>query len=728
MNKMVRKITSLGLCAAVCLGGMYATPARAASEGQGEQKVDAVSQEAFKDETVYVLTGADGSVQKVIVSDWIRNEAESDTLLDQSTLADIENVKGDEGYSVDEDGMTVWDAQGGDIYYRGTSEEALPVDMSVSYLLDGEEISAEELAGKSGKVTIRFTYTNRQYETVEIDGGKEKIYVPFAMLTGMLLDNDVFRNVEISNGVLVNDGDRTLAAGWAFPGMQENLALDESSFAVPDYIEITADATDFTFGMTVTLATNGLFSALDTEKIGSEGDVNDFLSEIADAVAQLTDGSSALYDGLCTLLDKSGELVSGIDRLAEGAEALKEGAGSLDGGAEQLQQGLATLTDGLNTLTGSSAELTDGAAQVFNTLLATATQQIRAAGLSVSDLTIDGYADTLSGLIASLDESAVYSQAQSKVRSAVEEKRPEIVDAVTAAVREGVAQQVTEAVQAQVTANVSEAVAEQVTEQVILAATGLDKATYEAAVAAEEITAEQQEQISAAVAEQLASEQVQATVAATAEATMQSEEIQATIAASTEEQMQSEAVQTMISEQTNAQVEQAISDNMQSDSVRSQIASASAGAKSLIEVKTSLDSYNAFYLGLRAYTDGVGSAASGSAQLFEGAGTLKDGTAQLYSGAETLCDGVEQMQSGAPALVDGITQLRDGAKELSDGVKEFGEQGVEKLAQLTGDDLAATIARLKATVDVSKEYRSFSGVADEMGGRVKFIYRTDEIN
>lgn len=735
MNKIAKRITALSLCAAVGFGIVCAASAQTTGKSNTAETNDkdvvaqtkSVSQKASKDETVYVLAGADGSVQKIIVSDWIKNEMGSDAINDKSDLSNIENVKGNEDYSINSSDMKVWDAQGNDIYYQGDIEKELPVDLLVSYQLDGKNVSAEDLAGKSGKVTIHFAYRNRQYEMVEIDGKKEKIYVPFAMLTGMMLDNDIFHNVEISNGKLINDGERTIVAGLAFPGLQENLALSKESFDIPDYVEITADVTNFSSGMTITIATNEVFNELDTQKIGSADDLNASLTELADAMTQLTDGSSALYSGLCTLLDKSNELVSGINQLVDGAEAIKNGADSLDDGAAQLKAGLTELSAGLNTLSDNSASLNNGAEQVFNTLLATAAQQIRAAGISIPDLTISNYAEALGDLISSLDQSAVYDQALVQVTTAVEAKRPEISEKVTAVVRENVSQQVAAATQTQISENVAAEVKAQVTQQVISSATGLDKDAYEAAIAAGEISEKQQDAINAAVADQMESEQIQGTITTTVNSKMQSDEVQAMIAANIENQMQSADVQATISQNVEIQIQQAISENMQSQSVQSKIATASEGAKTIIELKTSLDSYNAFYLGLLSYTDGVNSAASGADQLSVGASTLKDGTAQLKSGADTLYSGVLKMKNGAPALVDGVTQLRDGAMELSDGLKQFNEQGIQKIVDFMGDDLAGTVARLKATIDVSKDYRNFSGLADDMNGQVKFIYRTDEI-
>lgn len=734
MNNITRKLTAVGLCAALCLTGVGTAFAHAAENNdtkpaktsQSTQAAQSEVQSAVsKDETVYVLAGADGSVQKIIVSDWIKNTLGSETVSDKSELTNIENVKGDESYTIDRQNMTVWDAQGNDIYYQGDIEKELPVNMTVSYKLDGKAVSATEIAGKSGKVTIRFNYQNNQYEMVEIDGKKEKIYVPFAMLTGMMLDSDTFRNVEVSNGKLLNDGNHTIVVGLSFPGLQENLGISKETLEIPSYVEITADVVDFEFGMTVTIATNEIFNELDADDLDLSK-VDGSLGELTDAMTQLMNGSSALYDGLCTLLEKSNELVSGVKELAEGAKSLKDGVDSLSGGADKLLTGAQKLSAGLDTLSSNSASLNSGAAQVFRSLLSTATPQIRAAGISIPDLTIGNYAEVLNGVIASLDETAVYNQALAQVTAAVEAKRPEITEKVTAAVREQVTQQVTATVQSQVSSSVNAAVEEQVTQQV-LASLGLTLESYEAGIAAGTISELEQAQIEAAIATQMASDEIQTLIAATISEKMESPEIQATISSNVEAQMQSESVQNTIAQNVEAQVQQLISENMQSDTVQSQLAAASEGSKTIIEVKTSLDSYNAFYLGVLSYTAGVDEAASGAGELSGGVGDLKSGTAELKAGAAKLYSGALTLQQGMPTLISGVTELRDGAMALSDGMKQFNEEGIQKLVNLIDEDLDGVIVRLKATADVSRNYTNFAGISNATDGQVKFIYRTDGI-
>lgn len=761
MSKTTKKILAICLCAALCLGGAGMAFAQASSKKADDQPVSAAQQAAelqqkiSKDETVYVLTGADGSVKKIIVSDWLKNELGSASVADKSDLSDIENVKGDESYTINGDNMTVWDAQGNDIYYQGNIQKELPVGLSVRYYLDGKSVSPEELKGKSGKVTIRFDYENRQYETVQINGVNQRIYVPFAMLTGMILDNDTFQNVQITNGKLVNDGDRTVVVGLAFPGLQENLNLSRDDLSIPDSVEITADVTNFSLGMTVTLACNDLFSQLGDVDLTSL-DSTSALDQLTGAMDQLLSGSSALYGGLSTLLDKSGELVSGVEELAQGAAAIKSGADSVDDGAAQLKAGLANLSSGLNTLSANSEALNSGAKQVFNSLLETAATQIRAKGLNVPDLTIENYAEELNTLIKSLDETTVYETALKQVTDAVEAQRPVITQKVTeavrqqvetqvtAAVRQQVTEKVTAAVQQQVTATVTDTVQQQVAEQVIQAAANMSKADYDAAVAAGIIPQQTQDAVNAAIQAQMGSEAVQSKIAENVSAQMaseavqskitenidmqiSSEAVQATITENTDAQLQTEAIQATIQQQTELQVQKAISENMASDAVQSQLKKASEGAQTLIALKASLDDYNTFYLGLLTYTGGVDDAAAGANDLYAGADQLKGGTAQLRAGAAQLYNGVLQLQDGTPALVSGVTQLKDGAMQLSEGLQQFNRDGIQKLVNLLQNDVGDLSARVQATIDVSKDYRSFAGISDDAEGQVKFIYRTDEI-
>ncbi len=119
-------------------------------------------------------------------------------------------------------------------------------------------------------MTIRFEYENNQYEVRTVNGVSQKVYVPFVALTGALLDTSHFSNVTVSNGKLINDGDRIAVMGMAFPACRRIWASARSnSLDLPDYVEISADVTDFTLETTLTVVSNSLLNEVDTDDLTS---------------------------------------------------------------------------------------------------------------------------------------------------------------------------------------------------------------------------------------------------------------------------------------------------------------------------------------------------------------------------------------------------------------------------------------------------------------------------
>ena len=319
--------------------------------------------EIGKEETVYVLADSTGKERKVIVSDHLINDENKDTIEDASTLKDIENVKGDETFKQDGSKLT-WQADGNDIYYQGTSTKETPVSQTITYSLDGKEVKPEELAGKSGKVTIRFDYTNNETVKTKIGGKEEEIYVPFAAISGMVLD-DSFSNVKVTNGKVISDGKNNIVVGYALPGLKESLDVDDSDFdgdvSIPDYVEVTADVENFSLSTTMTVVMNA------TNFISKDGDadlseVDDMLDTLTDATDQLKDGSGELADGVDTLKAKMGEFKDGVGTLKNGIKDYTDGASTLSTGIGTLKSGVDTLAGSVPTLISGVGTLKDGSA------------------------------------------------------------------------------------------------------------------------------------------------------------------------------------------------------------------------------------------------------------------------------------------------------------------------------------------------------------------------------
>lgn len=348
--------------------------------------------DADKDESVYLISDASGNVNKTIVVDHLKNKDKKDTLEDASNLSDIENVKGKEKFTQSGDKLT-WQAGGKDIYYQGTATAEPPVTQKVTYYLDGKEISPEDIAGKSGKVKIRFDYTNTTSYTETVNGEKQTVSVPFAAITGLVL-GDGFENIEVTNGKAEVSDSSSVVLGYALPGLKDSLGIKEGDLDgdvnIPGYMEMTADVKNFSMPAAMTFVVNAS-DYVSTDGIDTS-DLDDMINDLKDASTQLQDGSktlaegtNTLSDGLSTLQSKLGTFASGVGTLQSGLKtytdgvstlsgglnilgnstgALVSGADKLNSGAGQLASGSATLKDGLKSYTDGASQLNAGLNQL----------------------------------------------------------------------------------------------------------------------------------------------------------------------------------------------------------------------------------------------------------------------------------------------------------------------------------------------------------------------------
>lgn len=349
-----------------------------------QENTNQSNEEQGKEETVYIFADSEGNMTSTVVSGWLKNPEGLDVLTDLTDASDVFNVKGDETFTKDGNEYR-WEANGSDIYYQGTTAKEAPVTEKITYYLDGKEISAKELAGKSGKVRIRFDYENTQTTTAQVNGREEEIAVPFAVVTGMIL-NDRFRNISVENGRLVSDGKNNMVIGFALPGLKESLKLDDidledsdEEIRVPDYVEVSADVEDFALDMTLTVAASSAdlsfdktldFSDLD-EKIDTLTDssaqladgteeLNDGIQTLKDSLGEFSDGVASLKDGIVEYTDGAGRLADGISEVKDGADSLDSGAGALVDGVNALQDGANALKDGIDSAASGAKELKDG--------------------------------------------------------------------------------------------------------------------------------------------------------------------------------------------------------------------------------------------------------------------------------------------------------------------------------------------------------------------------------
>ena len=393
-----------------------------------DKLMDSVSlkdNDADKDESVYLISDANGNVNKTIVVDHLKNKDKKDTLEDASNLSDIENVKGKEKFTQSGDKLT-WQAGGKDIYYQGTATEEPPVTQKVTYYLDGKEISPEDLAGKSGKVKIRFDYTNTTSYTETVNGEKQTVSVPFAAITGLVL-GDGFENIEVTNGKAEVSDSSSVVLGYALPGLKNSLGIKDKDLDgdvnIPEYMEMTADVKNFSMPAAMTFVVNAS-DYVSTDGIDTS-DLDDMINDLKDASTQLQDGSKTLAegtdtltDGLSTLQSKLGTFASGVGTLQSGLKTYTDGVSTLSGGLNKLNSNVPTLSNGITTLNSSAKSLNDGVALLNATVSAKFTDSEKKTLLDQVHSTLESQKSEIekqAQTTVASQKTAIQKQAQSAV-------------------------------------------------------------------------------------------------------------------------------------------------------------------------------------------------------------------------------------------------------------------------------------------------------------------------
>ena len=352
-----------------------------------------------KAETVYAKANADGTVTETTVEAVLkaRNGA---TIEDVAALRDIINKEGDEAYTTGADNALTWENSGNVITYEGKSDAALPVTTRVTYYLNGVETAPADLAGQSGRVRIRFDYTNHTRETVTVDGQEYTVSVPFTAITAVILDGDKFSNIEADNGKVMELDGQTAVLGTAMPGLADSLRLTEfeplEDTEIPAYFEVSADVTDFSLDFTATILTPSALDDLDTGDLSDLDDLSDTLDDLTDAADALTDGTGALADGVQALYDGFHQYADGVQGLNEGAEALADGLTQLYSSGTALVDGANALRDGLSAVSSAVGNMTSGDAGSSEESMAAMESQLTPV--------VKNYADTLVSEVVSDDD------------------------------------------------------------------------------------------------------------------------------------------------------------------------------------------------------------------------------------------------------------------------------------------------------------------------------------
>ena len=728
-------VAVLGTSAGVNLYTVQAENPSAVQKSQAEEtlgkalSIGEEDVEAGKEETVYIVANPDGTSKNVIVSEWLKNKDGSSSIEDTSNLKDIQNVKGDETFTQDGDNIT-WQADGKDIYYQGTIDKELPVTEKVTYFLDGKEMSPEEMAGKSGKATIRFDYTNHEKTTQVVDGKEHEVYVPFTVMTGMVLPES-YANVEVVNGKVISDGNKKMVVGMAMPGLKESLGIKDGDLdgelEIPEYVEVTADVENFSLELTMSIIMSDLVGQANLGEGFDLSKLDEDLDTLTDASGQLLDGTEELSKGLNTLKGSMKEFAAGVATLRDGISKYTDGASQLNDGIHTLASSSDTLSDGVGTLNNSAVTLNQGVAKLDETLKAKMTEEEKRSLIKQADDAIDATfqdAETGTEAIKSQASSVFYhslannGSAKSQVSSGLKTytetvlntvlgqafgqvaaqgaKNQAMVTYAPGAIEQAVgsvAESVetgTQAATAQQTAGaISNTLAETLTDEALQ---GLSPDEIRALVAqvcqgAGEAAAGNTE-IKAGVLAQVDGKTIAAQAMAGLEsqvnAGLQSPESQAQIQATASGLTSSTVASAMGNEELKAGMDATASQIVEGiasgakDTVGSAVAdTAKTAAKAAAETAT-LTAVSGTKSQISAAINAKDEASGYS--LVSGMQALSNGTQTMKDSIPSLAAGISQLTNGAAALVSNNGALIDGAGKLSGATSQI-DEGVGKLAE-----------------------------------------------
>ena len=673
-----------------------------------------------KDETVYVIADAAGNKQDVIVSEWLKNTDGEATIKDSSNLTDIENVKGDETFT-ENNGELVWKADGNSIYYQGKSEEQVPVEVKVTYYLDDQEITPDQLAGKSGKVKMRFEYVN--------NSKSGDVYTPFLMATGMILSNDKFSNIKVENGQVVNDGNNSIVVGMGMPGLQDSLDLQKLDVEIPDYFEVTADCTDFSLDMTMTVASTGFLSKDSDNKDlkDAESDINELIDTYSDGMNSLVEGITEYTDGVSSVSDGIGQVKDGADSLYQGSLTLAQGVDSATTGAGTLKAAF----EGENGILSGSKQISDGLATLNKAVkgieLPTKTElsdkEKKAIKSTITENITNNLTENKDKIADGVDKDAVTAEAQKNGKAAAPSKESVVKEAQAAAPSSST-------VASEASGQFATYFQEFVSAYAQMTGSQPDDATLAALQGAfataygDVYGAAYKSGYGTAYGSGYKSGYGTAYGTAytsgysTAYGTAYTNAFTAGYGSAYGTAYQS-AYGTAYVEGYKSGYATAYQDGL-SYGANLVLGKLSSFSGQITTLKKSVD---ALATGASALNTGLGKVYTGTSDLYNGMVKLNGGAGSLTKGANTLKEGAGTLKDGASKLTDASGDLKDGSKQLSDGT--------DKIVDAVNDaekDLDSLSEKCDKVIKAGEAYESFGGISDDMKGSVKFIIKTDSIS
>lgn len=652
MNKKITKIVSMTLLGTMCF---YTLPVFAYT----------------KEESVYSKLDGNGSVYQTTVSNHLKNKEKETLLKDFSDLMDIENTSGNQEVDKKNQKLT-WKAEGEDIYYQGKTEKELPIDCKIRYELDGKEMSKEEIVGKSGTVKVSIEFTNKEKREVTINGKKETMYVPFVVGVGTILKNETHKNIEVTTGKVIDNGNKTMVFGMAMPGMQESLGMTTNKIEIPSKVEMTMEVEEFEMGSMYIFATPKILEEKDLEIWDELDELYAKMNTLQSSANQLEEGANTLKEGTTQFSEKSQEFNQAMGQMEQGMKSASSSYQGINVGIDKLNSSASKLNEGASKVNNGANRVDEGVSKLNSGVTQGKEQAISALASSSETL-----ANGIEQIIQGKDK-----ETETIKQKVIEEANDGLKQGLTTAVSSGAKQ----------------------TASATLTAILQDE-SFRTSTGIELTEAQRTALVNTLVAKMNTSKL--------------EEGIESAI--DTVEAKQKAGVDEINNHKTGVKAGLETLKKESGASIQTGIQSIASGFDTISE-------------GVEQINKGTSDLKNGTTELYNGTNQLKVGTNELSTGSKQMQTGLNTLESSSTklssaneALTEGAMTIKDGTVELSNGMTKFNQEGIKVLYNTVNGEVKELQTRMQALQELANEYRNFTMIEEEAEGSVKFIMMVDSL-
>lgn len=770
MNRKIKNVISICLIASMQVP--LCTPIYA--DEQNENPTE-------KKETVYTLLDGDGTVSKTIVSSWLHDEDGLRNIQEILDLSNVENVESNVEPKVNGN-LYTWNTEDTDIYYQGDCHKKLPVNFEIKYYLDGKEITADKLQGKTGHLSIKINMKPNVSQTVMIQNQPVTIHPSFLCAAGMILDNETVKNVEGNNGRVINDGSHEAYVFASVPGLKQT--LDEmglhtltDKLSLVEETSIEADVENFSLDSFFI----GMSNEIPFENLFESSSVTSGIQSLMSAGDQLLNGSKALQEGIHLMNQESQPLTSAypqIENLAQSSALMHEGTTSLYNALNEYTSGVEAIDKGNKQLYSVPKGIKDAGDGTQNLhigaqKLQSGIEQINSKISSLDPETIDEISNIILNSKQQLDQmgktiqkdSAIMTEMSNSIdlinnsMESLNQVKTEFVNAVQEYNKvietnnEKVSQnnQIIDSYRNQMQrANDALNQAAQTTneklDETIVALQQVQQSTED-----ETLRAKLQEQI-----ETIESEKIEASTLTVDYSNLSSLEPIDSQSLELSLKTLSDSISKMndILAESNKVLPQLENDIIQSketlntldaylntvvnrlpedpesiiSTLQQSVKQLEAGSKSLSQGCEQLDQglnvlYEESMKGIDQLNEGSETLVSYNSELLEGSKALDQGAEQL----EAQKNNFSEMSNGLISLQKAFDELSAGADQLVNGQSTFNEEGLGSLA-IASEELNKLNELAQQIDSLNKKYSSFSGAPKEATNSTQYIFKVTSSN